>query len=64
MKRTSCIYCGLDGHHRSSCHVMGRRASKPDWADAEAQRLVTDARVRSIADVRRDVARALREAKR
>jgi hypothetical protein len=60
---TDCIYCGLPGHHRSSCHVKARRASRPDWADEAAQRLITDARQRSIADVRRDVAKALREAR-
>jgi hypothetical protein len=43
--------------------VKARRASRPDWADEAAQRLITDARQRSIADVRRDVAKALREAR-
>lgn len=58
-KRSTCGWCGLIGHHRSSCHVEADGRREPDQADRVAVMLLDG--IRGSAAIRGQIAARIRE---
>ncbi len=61
-RRSQCGWCGLPGHHRTSCHVEADGRREVDWAD-EVAVMALDG-IRQSSSIRSKLAARLRELQR